>query len=177
MNRTIKIDVQNVEMTLEAETQLVGDAFGGNETGRCKRRPFATCQRNEEETAQIENPEKVTPAESTSYRSLVMKLAYVAHEPHERATKWTHVRTQKVWSILGEEQETCVVVRVHDKRVAEDLLGRKGTTVAIVRRGTRLLRHMSCLQMLVALSSGEAEYCALIRGACTSLGIHVHYQD
>ena len=36
---------------------------------------------------------------------------------------------------------------------------------------------MSCLQTLVALSSGEAEYFASIRGACTSLGIQSHYQD
>ena len=36
---------------------------------------------------------------------------------------------------------------------------------------------MSCLQTLVALSSGEAEYYALIRGACTSWGIQSHYQD
>ena len=35
---------------------------------------------------------------------------------------------------------------------------------------------MSCLQTLVALSSGNAEYYALIRGACTSLGIQSHYQ-
>ena len=36
---------------------------------------------------------------------------------------------------------------------------------------------MSCLQTLVALSNGEAEYYALICGACTSLGIQSHYQD
>ena len=46
----------------------------------------------------------------------------------------------------------------------------------IVRSGKHLLRHMSCLQTLVALSSGEAEHFALIRGACTSLGIQSHYQ-
>ena len=40
-----------------------------------------------------------------------------------------------------------------------------------------MLRHMSSLQALVALSSGEAEYYDLIRGACTSLGIQSHYQD
>ena len=45
------------------------------------------------------------------------------------------------------------------------------------RRGKHLLRHMSCLQTFVALSIGEAEYDALIRGACTSLGIESHYQD
>ena len=57
------------------------------------------------------------------------------------------------------------------------LLGRKSTTGVIVRRGKHLLRHMSCLQTLVASSSGEAEYYALIRGACTGLGIQSHFQD
>ena len=37
-------------------------------------------RRNDEQTAQIENAEKLTPTESTSYRSLVMKLAYVAQD-------------------------------------------------------------------------------------------------
>ena len=52
-----------------------------------------------------------------------------------------------------------------DSDWAGDLLGRKSTTSVIVRRGKHLLRHVSCLQTLVALSSGEAECCALIRGA------------
>ena len=60
---------------------------------------------------------------------------------------------------------------------AGDLLGRKSTTGLIVRRGKHLLRLMSRLQTLVALSSGEAENYASIRGACTSLGIQLHYQD
>ena len=60
---------------------------------------------------------------------------------------------------------------------AGDLLGRKSTTGVIVRRGKHLLRHMSCLQTLVASSSGEVECYALIRGACTSLGIQSHCQD
>ena len=46
-----------------------------------------------------------------------------------------------------------------------------------VRRGKHLLRHMSCLQTTVALPSGEAEHCALIGGACTSLVNQSHYQD
>ena len=37
-------------------------------------------RRNEEQTAQIENSEKLTSAESTLYHSLVMKLAYVAQD-------------------------------------------------------------------------------------------------
>ena len=37
-------------------------------------------RRNEEQTAQIENSEKLTSAESTLYRSLAVKLAYVAQD-------------------------------------------------------------------------------------------------
>ena len=37
-------------------------------------------RRTEEQTAQIENSEKLTSAESTLYRSVVMKLAYVAQD-------------------------------------------------------------------------------------------------
>ena len=69
-------------------------------------------------------------------------------------------------------------LQVHvDSDWAGDLLGRKSTTGVILRRGKHLLRHMSCLQTHVALSSGETDYCALLRGACTSLGIQSHYQD
>ena len=64
-----------------------------------------------------------------------------------------------------------------DSDWAGDLLGRKSTTSVIVKRGKHLLRHVSCLQTGVAPSTGEAEYYALIRGACTSLGIETHYQD
>ena len=74
-------------------------------------------------------------------------------------------------------QTSDATLQVHvDSDWAGDLLGRKSTTGVIVRRGNHLLRHMSCLQTLVA-SSGEAEYHGLIRGACTSLGIQSHYQD
>ena len=69
-------------------------------------------------------------------------------------------------------------LQVHvDSNWAGDLLGIKSTTGVIVRRGKHLLRHMSCVQTLVALSSGETEYYALIRGACTSSGTQPHYQD
>ena len=42
-------------------------------------------RRIEEHVAQIENSEKLTSAESTSYRSLVMKLAYVAQDRVDNA--------------------------------------------------------------------------------------------
>ena len=75
-------------------------------------------------------------------------------------------------------QMSDVSLQVHvDSDWAGDMIGRKSTTEVFVIRGKHLLRHMSCLQTLVAFSCGEAAYYALIRSACTSLGIQSHYQD
>ena len=84
---------------------------------------------------------------------------------------------QKNWRcvLTYPRQTSDVSLQVHvDPCWAGDLLGRESTTEVIVRRGKHLLRHMSCLQTFVALSSGEAEYYALIRAR---LGIQSHYQD
>ena len=81
LNRAIKIDVLNDEMTLEADTKLVEDALETVKlTDWCKRRRFATCQAEEEQTIQIESSKKFTSVESTLYRSSVMMLAYVAQD-------------------------------------------------------------------------------------------------
>ena len=80
LNRTIKIDVMNDEMTLEADTKLVERALESMKLIGAKGVDSPRVRRNEEQTAQIENSEKLTSAESTLYRSLVMKLAYVAQD-------------------------------------------------------------------------------------------------
>ena len=116
LDRTIKMNVLNGEMTLEAVTKIVESALESMKLTGAKGVDSPRVRRNEEQTEQIEKSEKLTQAESTLYRSLVMKLAYVAqdrvdiaeavsHETHERATEWTHARTQKVGLIPSQEQE------------------------------------------------------------------------
>ena len=80
LNRTIKIDVLNDEMTLEADTKLVENALESMKLNGAKGVDSPRVRRTEEQTAQIENSEKLTSAESTLYRSLVMKLAYIAQD-------------------------------------------------------------------------------------------------
>ena len=200
LNRTIKIDVLNDEMTLEADTKLVENALESMKLNGAKGVDSTRVRRNEEQTAQIENSEKLTSVESTLYRSLVMKLAYVAQDRiviaeavkcltrHMKEPRSGHMQELKRLGRYLVKNKRCVLtyarqtsdetLQVHvDSDWAGDLLGRKSTTDVTVRRGKHFLRYMSCLQTLVALSSGEAEYYALIRGACTSLGIQSHYQD
>ena len=78
--RTIKIDVLNDEMTLEADTKLVKYALESMKLNGAKSVDSPRVRRTEEQTAQIEISEKLTSAESTLYRSLVMELAYVAQD-------------------------------------------------------------------------------------------------
>ena len=80
MNRTIKIDVLNDEMTLEADTKVVENALQSMKLNGAKGVDSPHVRRNEEQTAQIETFEKLTSAKSTLYCSLVMKLAYVAQD-------------------------------------------------------------------------------------------------
>ena len=80
VNRTIKIDTLNDEMTLEADTKLVEGAFESHEVYGCKWCRSPRIRKNEEHTAQIENSEKLPSTESTLYRSEVMKFAYVAQD-------------------------------------------------------------------------------------------------
>ena len=46
-----------------------------------------------------------------------------------------------------------------------------------IMRGKHLLRHSATLQASVGLSSAEAEYYALVRGACFGLGMQSYYAD
>ena len=200
LNRRVKNDVLNGEPTVEADTKLVENALESMKLNGAKGVDSPRVRRTEERTAQIESSEKLTSAESTLYRSLVMKLAYVAQDRvdiaeavkcltrHMKEPRSGHMQELKRLGRYLVKNRRCVLtyarqmsdamLQVHvDSDWAGDLLGRESTTGVIVRRGTHLLRRMSCLQTLVALSSGEAEYYALIRGACTSLGIQSLYQD
>ena len=180
LKRTIRIDVLNDEMTLEADTKLVENASESIMLKGSKGVESPRVRRTGEQTAQIENSEELTSAESTLYRSLVKKLAYVSQDRvdiakavkcltrHMKEPRSGHMQElKKVGSIPSGDQEFGL----------EICLERKSTTGVIVKRGKHWLRHMSFLQTLVALSSGEAEHYALIRGACTRFGFQSHYQD
>ena len=199
LNRALKIDVLNDEMTLEADTKLVEDALETMKLIGAKGVDSPRVRKNEEQTIHIKSSKKFTSVESTLYRSSVMKLAYVAQDRmdieeavrcltrHMKEQRNAHMQEVKRLGRFLVKQRGCVLtyarqtsdatLQVHvDSDGAGDLLGRRSATGVIVGRCKHMLRHMSCLQTLVALSNGEAEGYALIRGACTSLGIQSHYQ-
>ena len=70
-------DVQNEEMTLEADTKLVEDALNTMILVGAKGVDSPRVRRHEEQAAQMQSSEKLTSVESILYRSMAMKLEYV----------------------------------------------------------------------------------------------------
>ena len=110
-----------------------------------------------------------------------MKLAYVAQDRVDIAEAMKCLTRHMKEPRSGHMQELRRLGRflVKNRRCVLTYARHVGSEArqVIVRRGKHLLRHTSCLQTLVASSSGEAGCYALIRGACTSLGTQSHYQD
>ena len=65
----------------------------------------------------------------------------------------------------------------NDSDWAGDLVDRKSTSGMVILRGKHLLRHSSTLQSIQSLSSAEAEYYAMCRGAAHALGTQSYYRD
>ena len=148
-------------MTLEADTKLVENALESMKLKGAKGVDSPRVRRTEEQTAQIENSKKLTSAESTLYRSLVMKLAYVAQDRvdiaaavsltrHTKEPRSGHMQELKRLGRYLVKNKRCVLtyarqtpdekLQVHvDSDWAGDLLGRKSTTGVIVRRGKHFL--------------------------------------
>ena len=180
LNRTIIIVVLNDEMTLEADTKLVENALESMKLNDAKGVDSPHVRRNEEQTAQIDNSEKLTSVESTLYRSLVMKLAYVAQDRvdiaeavkcltrHMKEPRSAHkqefmtlgrylVRNRRcVLTFARQSPEATLQVHV-DSDSAGDLFGRKSTTGVIIRRGKHLLRLMVADRLLHLQDEEELE--------------------
>ena len=80
LNRVIHIDVRNDEKTLEVDTKFVEEALEIMKMISAEGVDSLSFRKTEEQKVQIENTEKLTPAESNSHRSLAMKLAYAAQD-------------------------------------------------------------------------------------------------
>ncbi|CAK0861016.1 unnamed protein product, partial [Prorocentrum cordatum] len=64
-----------------------------------------------------------------------------------------------------------------DSDYAGDSITRRSRSGMAILWGTHLLKHGSAVQSAVSLSSGEAEYYALLRGACHGFGVQATSAD
>ena len=73
-------------------------------------------------------------------------------------------------------EPTSIKVQV-DSDHAGDAVTRRSTTGMIALYGTHTLKHASNIQSTIALSTGESEYYALVRGGSTALGLQSLLSD
>ena len=104
LNRTIKIDVLNDdEMTLEADTKLVENALESMKLNGAKGVDSPRVRRNEEQTAQIENSEKLTSVESTLHCGGEEEVVKQVHTLFGRTAQVVcELQVQEVREVEGE---------------------------------------------------------------------------
>ena len=54
---------------------------------------------------------------------------------------------------------------------------RRSTSGGLIILGSHLIKGWSSIQKVTALSSGEAEYYAIVKGACQGIGVRSMFQD
>ena len=88
------------------------------------------------------------------------------------------IANKRVESVFKRQSAKTANLEVHvDSDWAGDLESRRSTSGMTIRRGAHFLRHMSTMQTVVGLSSAEAEFYALTRGACTAMGTQSFLAD
>ena len=165
-------------------------------------RPVATPGVAESETdvEAREQSEELQGEEATQYRALAARLNYLALDRADlqysakeiskfmakpRSVDWLKIKRVGryllgapryvqvfAWQSMPSELQTYT-----DSDWAGDRVSRKSTSGGVLMCGSHLLKSWSSTQPVIALSSGEAELYALVRGATQMTGMMSLYKD
>eukprot|EP00971_Amphidinium_carterae_P319485 6349462-Amphidinium_carterae.1 len=193
LNRTVRFireDCIQIEADLKHVTTLL------KELGLEKCNPVKTprIKLSAAEAESIEMSPKLDSHRATLYRSGTMRCAYLAQdrvdisetvkclsramscpsEGHFAQLKRLarYLKGSPRCALEYPAQSATVSLMLHvDSDWAGDPITRRSTTGMVARMGEHLLRHTSTVQSVIGLSSAEAEFYAITRGACVGLGI------
>ena len=201
LRRAIRVNRDIGTIELEADRRHVSsllDTFG------LKRGKSAVTPRikvTDGELAKIAASPVLEGIEATKFRSATMRAAYLAVDRPDisetvkalsqamASPREGHMALVKrlVRYLAGVPRRAIVYPRqdpadAHievkvDSDWAGDKQKRRSTSGMVLLRGRHLLRHSSTLQTSISLSSGEAEYYAMVRGSCYGLGLQSNYSD
>ena len=201
LNRTIRLDRRNSVMEIEADERHVPRLLEELSLVDAKGVPTPRVKKSYDEAVMDEDSPLLEGGGATKFRSALMRAAYLAQDRvdlseavkclsrHMAKPKESHMRELKrLGRYLQANPRRSIVYRAQDRRSAVvrchvdsdwagDPITRRSTTGLVVRRGEHLLKHSSTLQSTVGLSSAEAEYYALTKGACHALGLEAQLAD
>ena len=98
-------------------------------------------------------------------------------EQLKRLTRYLKSRPKCVLQYVRQDSRMARLICHTDSDWAGEAISRRSTSGMVIRRGAHLVRHSSTLQTSTALSSAEAEYYAMTKGAAYSLGIQSLFKD
>ena len=183
-------DPRHVEILLDAAGLRKGK---GVDTPRVRRSP--------ELQIEAEGSDELDREAQREYRSAVMRCMYLGQDRpdvseavkslsrHMASPKTAHTEELKrliryllkhpIGFLRYERQprDIATLTVYTDSDWAGDALRRRSTTGLAILRGSHLLRHASALQTTIGLSSAEAEYYAVTRGASCALGLRAFFAD
>ena len=192
LNRIVSYDPSTGVASYEADPRHVDQMLRELELERCK--PVKTPSEKmsaEDAQAKLEAP-TVSPDRLSFFRSLVMRASYISqdrpdisecvksparrmHEPKEvdfqnlkRLARYLKGKPRVVLKFYPQKPGKCLNIYA-DSDFAGDLLTRRSTSGIVVQHGSHTIKHSSSLQSTISLSSGEAEFYAVVKA--TSLGI------
>jgi len=136
----------------------------------------------------------------TSYRSLVMRLSYLAQDRPDlgytastlaramkqpRQSDWEslkragrYLKGYPVGKVVYEPQAQQETLRAFcDSDHAGDPISRRSRSGMVVMWGRHLLKHGTAVQSTVSLSSGESEYYSMLRSASHGMGLRAVLAD
>ncbi|CAE7727098.1 putative mitochondrial protein [Symbiodinium microadriaticum] len=190
LNRLVSFDERSSTVSYEPDPRhaeiIVKDL--GLESAKAVKSPNEKLKAEELDRRAKLHP--VEPAEASRYRSLVMRAAFLAQDRPDLSetvkclARKMQAPTEADFSdlkrlqrylrgamrVVQKSQRFSDVLTVHaDSDFAGCLLTRKSTTGITCFYGKHSIRHRSTLQSTVSLSSGEAEFYALVKGVASGI--------
>lgn len=201
LNRTIRIDDEEDCVELEPDAKHVEQMLKDLGLQDAKSVETPRVKLSVEEAHDIESSSILSQDESTTYRSATMRAAYLSQDrvditetvktlsramatPREghlgqvkRLARYLKGRPRTVLKYIRQSPNTAWIIGYTDSDWAGESVTRRSTSGMAIKRGSHLIRHSSTLQTTIGLSSAEAEYYALTKGAAYALGIQSLFRD
>jgi hypothetical protein len=149
---------------------------------------------------ELERSEDLGPAEASLFRSVCMRINYLAMDridllfAAKEAARWMSRPTQTALEMVKrigrylmrrprvvqqfvQQTEPSVLTVACDSDHAGCVLTRRSTTGIALYHGKHLLKASANTQSVIALSSGESEFYAIVRGTSVGLGAQSMCED
>ena len=200
LNRIISYDHATGEVTYEADPRHAEHIVKSLKLEGSKRVSSPAEKPKLEEVLAAENLPLLSKDQCSEYRSLTMRAAYLSSDRPDiseavktlarfmsKPTEYSWSKLKRLGRYLGghmrvvqhfKPQRMYKSIRAYcDSDFGGCLTTRKSTTGLCLMVGQHCLKHSSNLQSTVSLSSGEAEYYALIKASSAGMGMRAMFEE